>query len=78
MRWGLGGFICVRSVYSCQNRGPGAGHFLERVLNRVTVSEACVYKCQSAEDSVAILDHSRTCVKRDLQVSKSQWSHVDL
>ena len=72
LTWGLGGFICIRCVYSCQDRGPGAGHFLERAPNRVSVSDGCVYKCHSAEDSLAVLNPSRTCVKSELQVSKSR------
>lgn len=56
LRWGLGGFICVRCVYSRQHRGPGARHFLERALIRVSLSEGCVYKCQCAEGSVAVLN----------------------
>lgn len=78
MKWGLGRFARVGSVYSCQDRGPGASHFLWRAFNRVSVSEGYGYKCQSAEGSVAILNSSRTCVEPDLQSSESPWSHVDL
>lgn len=38
-KWGLGGFTCARCVYSCQDRGPWAGHFLWRGVKSVMCLE---------------------------------------